>query len=278
MHYDEAIRWADRVSPGASLWGMLLAVGPLNESCAVRLLLGRVDEAAALAEEGLRRARQSGHLFSLGHALTTGVGRTMPLRREPERMLVHADEQIALTTEHGLFEWLNWGRLARGQALSDLGRLKEAVPEMESGLAAFRQSGGAPMLPFADALLALGYARLGRIDEAMTALNEVLTRVQRTGEKCYLAEILRLKGDVTLMGDGSATAQAERCFRQSLEVARAQAARWWELRSTVSLARLLRDTNRRDEACAILAEIYNWFTEGFDTADLKDAKALLEEL
>jgi predicted ATPase len=138
MHYDEAIRWADRVSPGASLWGMLLAVGPLNESCAVRLLLGRVDEAAALAEEGLRRARQSGHLFSLGHALTTGVGRTMPLRREPERMLVHADEQIALTTEHGLFEWLNWGRLARGQALSDLGRLKEAVPEMESGLAAFR--------------------------------------------------------------------------------------------------------------------------------------------
>jgi adenylate cyclase len=193
-------------------------------------------------------------------------------------MLVHADEQIALTTEHGLFEWLNWGRLARGQALSDLGRLKEAVPEMESGLAAFRQSGGAPMLPFADALLALGYARLGRIDEAMTALNEVLTRVQRTGEKCYLAEILRLKGDVTLMGDGSATAQAGRCFRQSLEVARAQAARWWELRSTVSLARLLRDTNRRDKACAILAEIYNWFTEGFDTADLKDAKALLEEL
>jgi predicted ATPase len=112
----------------------------------------------------------------------------------------------------------------------------------------------------------------------MTALNEVLTRVQRTGEKCYLAEILRLKGEVTLMGEGSATAQAERCFRRSLEVAHAQAARWWELRSTVSLARLLRDTNRRDEARAILAEIYNWFTEGFDTADLKDAKALLEEL
>jgi predicted ATPase len=81
-----------------------------------------------------------------------------------------------------------------------------------------------------------------------------------------------------LICDGSATAEAERCFRQSLEVARAQAARWWELRSSVSLARLLRDTNRRDEDRAMLAEIYNWFTEGFDTADLKDAKALLEEM
>src|ERR1700681_174224 len=133
------------------------------------------------------RSEESGHLFSLGHALTTGAGRTAALRREPERMLVHADDQIAFSTEHGLFEWLNWGRFGRGEALSDLGRLKEAVPEMESGLAAFRQVGGAPMLQFAEALLALGYARLGRIDEAMTALHEVLTRVQRTGEKCYLA-------------------------------------------------------------------------------------------
>src|ERR1700730_13283071 len=89
------------------------------------------------------------------------------------------------------------------------------------------RSNRSPIASLAAALLALGYARLGRIDEAMTALNEVLTRVQRTGEKCNLAEILRLKGEVTLMGDGSATAQAERCFRQSLEVARAQAARWW---------------------------------------------------
>jgi predicted ATPase len=90
--------------------------------------------------------------------------------------------------------------------------------------------------------------------------------------------MLRLKGELRLMGVPSATAEAERCFRDSLEVARAQAARWWELRTITSLARLLRDTNRRDEARAMLAEIYNWFTEGFDTADLKDAKALLDEL
>jgi predicted ATPase len=80
------------------------------------------------------------------------------------------------------------------------------------------------------------------------------------------------------MRDSCATAEAEACFRKAIEIARVQSAKWWELRASVSLAQLLRDNNRRDEALAMLAEIYNWFTEGFDTADLKDAKALIEEL
>jgi predicted ATPase len=109
-------------------------------------------------------------------------------------------------------------------------------------------------------------------------LNEVLVHVERSGEKGYLAEMLRLKGEVLLIRDASATLDAERCFRDAVEVARAQGARWWLLRTTTSLARLLRDTDRSAEARATLAAIYNWFTEGFDTADLKDAKALLEEL
>jgi len=92
------------------------------------------------------------------------------------------------------------------------------------------------------------------------------------------AEMLRLKGEVLLMQEGTARAEAERCFREGIEVARAQEAKWWELRTTVSLARVLRDTNRRDEARAILSEIYNWFTEGFDLPDLKDAKAALDDL
>jgi predicted ATPase len=90
--------------------------------------------------------------------------------------------------------------------------------------------------------------------------------------------MLRLKGEMTLMHDASMTAQAEQCFRDSLQVARAQSARWWQLRTTTSLARLLDKQGNRDEARAMLAEIYNWFTEGFDTADLKEAKALLDEL
>jgi predicted ATPase len=93
-----------------------------------------------------------------------------------------------------------------------------------------------------------------------------------------LAEILRVKGEVLLMRDSSATDDAEACFRSALHRARIQEAKWWELRSSVSLARLLHDTNRRDEARVVLGEIYNWFTEGFDLPDLKEAKALLDEL
>ena len=109
-------------------------------------------------------------------------------------------------------------------------------------------------------------------------LDEALAHIERSGEKFWQAEMLRLKGEVLLVHDAEAIADAEACLRAALEVARAQEAKWWELRSSVSLARLLRDTDRRDEARTMLSEIYNWFTEGFDTADLKDAKALLDEL
>jgi predicted ATPase len=122
------------------------------------------------------------------------------------------------------------------------------------------------------------YMRSGRADQALAALDEDLARFEGSGAHFYEPEIHRLKGEATLMLDASATAEAEGCFRRSIEIARGQFAKWWELRATVSLARLLRDTGRRNEARAMLAEIYNWFTEGFDTADLKDAKALLDEL
>ena len=102
--------------------------------------------------------------------------------------------------------------------------------------------------------------------------------MDRTGERHHAAELCRLKGELTLLGDPSAAVEAESCFREAIEVARSQSAKWWELRATVSLARLLVKRGRRDEARAMLAEIYGWFTEGFDTADLNDAKALLDEL
>jgi predicted ATPase len=102
-----------------------------------------------------------------------------------------------------------------------------------------------------------------------------LELTQRTGSRSYEAELRRLKGELLLIGE---TGDAAQCFRDAIEVARRQSAKSWELRATTSLARLLRDTGRRDEARTMLAEIYNWFTEGFDTLDLKDAKALLGEL
>ena len=149
---------------------------------------------------------------------------------------------------------------------------------MEAGITGFRGLGGVPRQQYAIASLARVYARMGRTENALTTLDAALAHVERSGEKAELAEMLRLKGELLLMRDGGAIAEAESCFRGALEVARAQGAKWWELRATVSLARLLRDTGRHDEARAMLAEIYGWFTEGFDTADLKDAKALLDEL
>ena len=122
------------------------------------------------------------------------------------------------------------------------------------------------------------YARIHRTGEPLALVNDVLTPLERTGEKMSQAEIIRLKGEVLLMHDTTSAAEAEACYRAALDVARTQEAKWWELRTSVSLARLLGKNDRHEEARALLADIYNWFTEGFDTADLKGAKALLNEL
>ena len=128
------------------------------------------------------------------------------------------------------------------------------------------------------AFIATALGRLGRFDEGLQTIDEAFPFIERTGQRYYEAELHRLKGGLLLAHDASNAAQAEQSFRTAIEIARKQQARSWELRATTSLARLMRDTNRRDEARMMLAEIYGWFTEGFDLADLKDAKALLEEL
>jgi predicted ATPase len=242
-------------------------------------LLGRVSEAAKLVEEGARRARESKHLYSLGFVLAALGGRTRLLRREPEIAMMQTEEAIALCEENGFAAtWLHWGHFYRGWALAELGQPDQGIAEMEKGVAGSRRIGGVPFRQYAVALLAHTYARTGRAEEGLTLLNEALERIEHTGEKVDQSEMLRLKAEVLLMRDSAATAEAEHCLRAALQVAHQQEAKWWELRTTVSLARLLRNINRRDEASAMLAEIYGWFTEGFDTADLKDAKALLDEL
>ena len=117
------------------------------------------------------------------------------------------------------------------------------------------------------------------VDEGLEALNEAFTIIAKSAEGFHKADLYRLKGELLLLRHGdSETTQAYTCFQRAIEIAQNQRAKSWELRSTMSLARLLTKQNRRDEARAMLAEIYNWFTEGFDTADLKDAKALLDQL
>jgi class 3 adenylate cyclase/tetratricopeptide (TPR) repeat protein len=274
-HFKAASLHSRRTNTKVSLVGFLYSSS--TDLAWLLQLLGRVSEAGKLSEEALAHARDSKHLFNLGHELTVG-GIIRSYRREPETVLQYADQAITLSEENGFPLWLHWGQINRGWALAELRHPDQGIPEMATGIGGLAHMGGAPQLQFATARLAHTYARVGRIAEGLAMLNEALAHIAQTGEKVDKAEMLRLNGEVLLMRDVSETAEAEECFRSALEVARAQEAKWWELRSSVSLARLLRDTNRRDEARTLLGEIYNWFTEDFDLLDLKDAKALLEEL
>jgi predicted ATPase len=128
-----------------------------------------------------------------------------------------------------------------------------------------------------DMILDDAFGEAGQPEEGLTALTEASELASKFAESCYEAERYRLQGELLLMQEESSAAQAESCFQRAIEVARQQSAKSWELRATTSLARLLDKQGRRDEGHAMLGEIYAWFTEGFDTADLKDAKALLDE-
>jgi predicted ATPase len=142
-------------------------------------------------------------------------------RREPQIGLSCAEETIALAEEHGFAEWLPWGRFHRGWAQAELGQLEEGIGEMEAGITGFGQLGGVPRQQYTIAVLARAYARIGRIEQGLTMLEGAVAHVERSGEKVDLAEMLRLKGEMILMRDALAGAEAERCFRAALEVARA---------------------------------------------------------
>jgi class 3 adenylate cyclase/tetratricopeptide (TPR) repeat protein len=276
-HYAEATLHAEQGTQRDLILPIAASSWSAIQRSNVLALLGRVKEAAKLAEQGLRYARESRHLYSLGHALTVKTFSHRYLR-QPEIARAHAEEAIVLSDEHGFAEWMPWGRFHHGWALAELGRVEEGVAEMEEGITGFERLGGVPFQRFSIALLAHGHARLGQHSKALHMLDKALEHIERSGELHGQAEMLRLKGEVLLMGGTPNVTKAEECFRTAIEIARRQGARLFELRATVSLARLLRDTGRRDEARAMLAEIYGWFTEGFDTADLKDANALLEQL
>ena len=234
----------------------------------VQLGLGKPDEALRLSNEALSRARQLRHSFTLALVINL-AGLVRVYLREPAAARELAEADIALAEEHGFQERLLWGRAIRAWALAELGQTEEGVAELEAA------AHSSPQIHF---MLAQIYASVGRADKALAIVNEELARIERSGGRVREPGLYRLKGEAILMRDSSAAGEAENCFRKAIEIARGQSAKWWELRAITSLARLLRHTDRRDEARVMLAEIFGWFTEGFDTADLKDAKAFLDEL
>ena len=155
---------------------------------------------------------------------------------------------------------------------------EEGLRQMRHGLAAWRASGAEATVSYFLSLLAEGYARLGQVEAGLAVLQEGCEVMERTGEHVWRAEMSRLKGALLLQLHGQVQAEAEACFQQAIAVAQQQRAKSWELRAATSLARLWQSQGKPAEARDLLAPVYDWFTEGFDTADLKDAKNLLDQL
>ena len=187
-----------------------------------------------------------------------------------------ADQLVAVATEQGFPYWRAQGTIYRGWVKVKNGDVAEGISLLRSGSAAYRATGAEVWMPHYIALLARACEIAGQIEEAVTLLDDALQIVERTGERWFAAELNRHKGQL-LLRQGHSEA-AEELYRKALSIAEEQGAKLWELRAAASLARLRRDQGRRAEARDLLAPVYGWFTEGFDTPDLKEAKALLGAL
>jgi predicted ATPase len=166
----------------------------------------------------------------------------------------------------------------QGLLLAQQGQLQAGIAHMQQGWAAYRATGANVRQPMYLAPLAEAYGQAGQVDEGLQVLAEALVYVEQAGERWWEAELHRLKGELLLIQSSDNRAEAASCFQQALTLARHQQAKSWELRAATSLARLWRQQGKHADAYELLAPVYGWFTEGFDTADLQDARALLAEL
>ena len=238
--------------------------------------LGYPEQALQLSQEALALARELGHPFSLADVLCYGGCIFNQMCRDAQALKDHAEELMRLANGKGFPGWLVMGTCFRGEALAKLGEFQEGVRRIREGIAAMQALDAGCYLSVYLCTLAEAQARADHAEEALTTLGEAFAFVADTDERHWEAELYRLKGELRLaQGDASA---AEESLHRAIEVARRQQAKSWELRATVSLCRLWQQQGRIDEARHMLAEIYGWFTEGFDTPDLKEAKTLLEEL
>jgi len=239
--------------------------------------LGYPDQALERSYEALALAQRLSHPISLTHA-EVFVGVLLQYRREARAVEEKAESMIALSAKHGLTDYWAWATGLRGWAMAQQGRAVEGIAQIQEGLAASRAAGAGLARPFYLCLLVEAYMETGRFDDGLSTLTEALAASDEHENRNYEAEIYRLKGELLLKQDDSNAADAQSCFERAIEIACKQNAKSWELRATISLARLLVTQGRRDGARAMLAAIYDWFTEGFYSADLKEAKALIDQL
>jgi class 3 adenylate cyclase/predicted ATPase len=241
----------------------------------VLLSLGFLDQARARSNEAIAEARRLAHPSSLALSLAFDF-RLLSLVGDDAALDERADQMVAVTTEQGFLQWRAFGTIYRGWVKVKNGDVTEGISLLRRGSAAYRASGAEMWTPYHIVLLARASEIAGQMDEAVTLLDDALQIVERTGERWLEAELNRHKGQLLLRQGHSE--RAEELYRKALSIAEKQGARLWQLRASASLARLRRDQARQAEARALLGPIYGWFTEGFDTTDLSEAKALLDEL
>jgi predicted ATPase len=255
--------------------------------------LGYPDQALKHEQDALHLAHELAHPHTLAYALNI-TAMCHQFRQEETAVREQAEALLTLSTEHGFAYRAAVATIMRGWVLAAEGHREEGVVRMQEGLAAQRATGSEAVHPHFLALLAEIYGKMGQLEEGLAALAEASAMMQRTGEQWYEAELYRLKGTLTLqkfqvLGSKfqvanpqhptpTPQAEAEECFLKAIEIARQQQAKSLELRAVMSLSRLWQQQGKKKEARQLLAEVYAWFTEGFDTKDLQEAKALLEEL
>ncbi len=265
------------------------------QSCAAMTLhaLGYLDQARRQSEAALAVAQKLGHVQTIASALQVVAGLHGSCQ-EWAKMQARAAEVMALAAAHGLPFWWAVGQCNHGIALAQQGNTTEGISQIRQGLAVYRAAGATIGIPRILGWLVEACGRVGQIDEGFQVLEEMSAVVEQSNERIWEAELYRRKGELTLQKfqvSGSkfqvtdprsplldAQDEAEACFLKAIAIARQQQAKSWELRAAMSLSRLWQRQNKTGEARQLLAEVYNWFTEGFDTADLQEAKVLLETL
>jgi len=237
-------------------------------------LQGYPDQALERVNEALTLAQNLEHPYTLARGLyfTTFLHQ---LRREWQVVYERAETAITVATAQHIALVLAAGLIMRGWALAMQGQGAEGLTQLCQGLDVYRATGAEVQRPHFLGMLAEVHSSLGQPEAGLTALREALALVEKTGERYYEAELHRLKGELLLQQATPEVSHAETCFQQSLDMARGQQAKALELRAAMSLGRLWQQQGKRQEAQALLAGVYSWFTEGFDTADLQEAKALL---
>ncbi len=249
----------------------------LSHTAVVLWLLGYPDQTLKENHKALTLAQELSHPHSLAFAQDIAAG-LHQWRREGQAAQERAEAAMTLSTKQGFTQWLAMGTILQGWALAEQGQGEEGIAQLQQGLAAWRATGAELGWPWFLAMMAEAYGKGRQTEDGLTVLAEALALVHKTGERFYEAELYRLQGELLRMRALPDEQQTAACFRQALEIARYQQAKSLELRAAMSLSRLWQRQGKCDAARQVLAEVYGWFTEGFDTADLQEARALLEAL